>query len=115
MHPQAVKTPCYLYVCEGMHPLQSNIDNLTSSPDGLTSTTASLFAVGGDFSVGKNKCRNLIFLTAANRCVGTVSTDIVVTSFFTSNLGIRGTERLRISRVRPVNGITASVLRPALF
>lgn len=85
VHPQIVEAPGFQYVCDGLHPLRTDINNLASSPDGLTFTTASLFAAGGDFADGKNKCRKLIYLTAANRLVGTVSTDANVTSFFTSN------------------------------
>ena len=98
-----------------MHPLRPNINNVPSSPDGLTLTTASLFALGGDFSVGKNKCRKLICPTAASRLVGTVSTDTNVTSVFTGNFKMRGLEWLRTSRLRPVNGTAVSVPRPALF
>ncbi len=84
VHPQVVETPGFQYVCDG-NAARKDINSLASSPDGLTFTTASLFAAGGDFSDGKNRCRKLIYLTAANRLVGTVSTDTNVTSFFTSN------------------------------
>ena len=84
-HPQVVEAPGYQYVCDGLHTLRTDINNLAGSPDGLTFTTASLFATGGDFADGKNKCRTLIYLKAANRLVGTVSTDTNATSFFTSN------------------------------
>jgi hypothetical protein len=84
VHPQVVEAPGFQYVCDGTH-LRSDINNLASSPDGLTFTTSSLFATGGDFADGKNKCRKLIYLAGANRLVGTVSTDANVTSFFTSN------------------------------
>ena len=85
VHPQVVESPGFQYVCDGVHTLRTDINNLASSPDGLTFTTASLFAAGGDYSDGNNKCRKLIYLSAANRLVGTVSTDANVTSFFTSN------------------------------
>ena len=84
MHPQVVETPGFQYVCDGVH-LRSDINNLASSPDGLSFTTASLFATGGEFADGKNSCRKLIYLTAANRLVGTVSTATNVTSFFATN------------------------------
>ena len=83
-HPQVVETPGFQYVCDGAH-VRSDLNNLASSPDGLTFTTSPIFAAGGDFADGKNSCRKLIYLTAANRLVGTVSTSTNVTTFFNSN------------------------------
>lgn len=83
-HPQVVAAAGFQYVCDGTH-LRSDINNLASSPDGVTFTTSSIFAPGGGFADGKNSCRKLIYLNAANRLIGTVSTATNVTSFFTSN------------------------------
>ena len=73
VHPQVVETPGFQYVCDG-NSARTDIQSLASSPDGLAFTTSSIFASGGDFSDGKNFCRKLIYLTAANRLVGTAST-----------------------------------------
>ena len=48
-HPQVIEAPGFQYVGDGMHSLRSNINNVPNSPGGLTFTTASLFALSGDF------------------------------------------------------------------
>ncbi len=84
VHPQVVETPGFQYVCDG-NSARSDIQSLASSPDGLAFITSSIFATGGDFSDGKNYCRKLIYLTAANRLVGTTTTATGdPTSFFIS-------------------------------
>ncbi len=72
VHPQVVESPGFQYVCDG-NSARSDIQSLASSPDGLAFTTSSIFAAGGDFSDGKNFCRKLIYLIAANRLVGTAT------------------------------------------
>ena len=84
VHPQVVETPGFQYVCDG-NSARTDIQGLASSPDGLAFATSSIFAPGGDLADGKNFCRKLIYLTAANRLVGTASTATNdPTSFFIS-------------------------------
>ena len=84
VHPQVVETPGFQYVCDG-NSTRPDIQSLASSSDGLAFTTSSIFAAGGDFSDGRNYCRKLIYLTAANRLVGIATTATGdPTSFFIS-------------------------------
>ena len=84
VHPQVVESPGFQYVCDA-NSARKDINHLASSADGLNFTTSSLFAGGGTYADGKSLCKNLVYLTAANRLVGTVITLDGAASFFASN------------------------------